>query len=380
VKIPELEKQINYAISVIKASLEKFSESKKQKPYHSIKTIEKNDLIDIIGQYQKILQDINDNIEITVKHISTYKDKFRNDTVSIELQGLKNIIQEYEKKKARLEQTGKCNEYTKKEEFIENLTNKVDKLSSNFKKVYGITVKFKNKKVSNNDLQFVFSDSDRRALALSIFWAKLSTAKHSEITSKIIVLDDPVTSFDDNRIIKNNDIIWNFKDKANQVILLTHYPSFIKDFYKRCNPNDRSNFMEIKQDNQTSFLEKMDMEFFCCTEMEQQFYSISDYINKRSAADIRQKLRPYFENHLKTLFLKSMIENNLLNQRLEVKINKLHEIELISDTIKERLHKYRRETNPEAHIFTSNNQEDIRSFAEELLNFLYDIDLKESIV
>jgi wobble nucleotide-excising tRNase len=241
-------------------------------------------------------------------------------------------------------------------------------------------VKFKNKKVSNNDLQFVFSDSDRRALALSIFWAKLSTAKHSEITSKIIVLDDPVTSFDDNRIIKNNDIIWNFKDKANQVILLTHYPSFIKDFYKRCNPNDRSNFMEIKQDNQTSFLEKMDMEFFCCTEMEQQFYSISDYINKRSAADIRQKLRPYFENHLKTLFLKSMIENNLLNQRLEVKINKLHEIELISDTIKERLHKYRRETNPEAHIFTSNNQEDIRSFAEELLNFLYDIDLKESIV
>ncbi|MDO9566534.1 MAG: AAA family ATPase [Candidatus Desulfaltia sp.] len=419
VKIPELEKQINDTISVIKASLEKFSESKKQKPYHSIKTIEKNDLIDIIGQYQKILQDINDNIETTVKHISTYKDKFRNDTVSIELQGLKNIIQEYEKKKARLEQAEKCNEYTKKEEFIENLTNKVDRLSSSLekdqndylekyfdsidsffqklgskdykieksrpsdrgdKKVYGITVKFKNKKVSNNDLQFVFSDSDRRALSLSIFWAKLSTAEDSEMTNKIIVLDDPVTSFDDNRIIKNNDIIWNFKDKANQIILLTHYPSFIKDFYKRCNPNDRSNFMEIKQNNKTSSLEKMDMEFFCCNEMEQQFYSISDFINKRSSADIRQKLRPYFENHLKILFLKSMIENNLLNQTLEVKINKLREIGLISGTIEKRLHKYRQETNPEAHIFTSNNQEDIRSFAEELLNFLYDIDLKEPIV
>jgi hypothetical protein len=124
----------------------------------------------------------------------------------------------------------------------------------------------------------------------------------------------------------------------------------------------------------------MDIEFFCCNEMEQQFYSISDYINKRSAVDIRQKLRPYFENHLKTLFLKSMTENNLLNKRLEVKINELHEIGLISDTTKNRLHKYRRETNPEAHIFTSNNQEDILSFAEELLNFLYDIDLKEPIV
>jgi wobble nucleotide-excising tRNase len=228
----------------------------------------KKDLIDIISQYQKILQEINDNIKITVKHISTYKDKFRNDTASIELQTLKNIIQEYEKKKARLEQAGKCNEYTEKEDSIETLTEEVDKLSSALekdqndyleryfnwidsffrqlgskdykieksrpsdrgdKKVYGITVKFKNKKVTNNDLPFVFSDSDRRALALSIFWAKLSTAKDSEITNKIIVLDDPVTSFDDNRIIKNNDIIWNFKDKANQVILLTHYPSFIKN-------------------------------------------------------------------------------------------------------------------------------------------------------
>ena len=418
-KIPELEKQINDAISVIKSSVKKFSESKKQKPYCSIETIEKKSLVGKINQYQEVLQEINDNVETTIKSISAYKDKFRDDTASVELQKLETIIQEYEKKKARLEQTEKCNEYTKKEEFIENLTNKVDRLSSSLekdqndylkkyfdsidsffqklgskdykieksrpsdrgdKKVYGITVKFKNKKVSNNDLQFVFSDSDRRALALSIFWAKLSTAEDSEMTNKIIVLDDPVTSFDDNRIIKNNDIIWNFKDKANQVILLTHYPSFIKEFYKRCNPNDRSNFMEIKQDNQTSFLEKMDIEFFCCNEMEQQFYSISDYINKRSSEDIRQKLRPYFENHLKTLFLKYMIENNLLNQTLEVKINKLHEIELISDIIKKRLHKYRRETNPEAHIFTSNNQEDIRSFAEELLNFLYDIDLKEPIV
>jgi len=417
VKIPELEKQINDAISAIKSSLEKFSESKKQKPYCSIEKVGKKDLIDIISQYQKILQEINDNIEIIVKYISTYKDKFRDDTASVELQKLENIIQKYEKKKARIEQADKCNEYTEKKASIENLTKEVDKLSSGLekdqndylekyfnsidsffqklggkdykieksrpsdrgdKKVYGITVKYKNKKVSNNDLPFVFSDSDRRALALSIFWAKLNTAKGSELTNKIIILDDPVTSFDDNRIIKNNDIIWNFKDKANQVILLTHYPSFVKEFYKRCNPKDRSNFMEIKQDNQTSFLEKMDIEFFCCNEMEQQFYSISDYINKRSSADIRQKLRPYFENHLKTLFLKFMIENNLLNQTLEVKINKLREIGLISGAIEKRLHKYRQETNPDAHIFPS--QEDIRSFAEGLLNFLYDIDLKGPIV
>ncbi len=419
VKIPELEEQITIAVSTIKSSLEKFSERKKQKPYHPIETIEKTGLIDIIDQYQKILQEIDDNIEITVKHISTYKDKFRNDTASGELQKLKNIIQEYEKKKARLEQAEKCNEYIKRQESIETLTEGVNTFSSNLekdqnnyleryfnsidsffrqlgskdykieksrpsdrgdKKVYGITVKFKNKKVTNNDLPFVFSDSDRRALALSIFWAKLSNVEDSDITNKIIVLDDPVTSFDENRIMKNNDIIWNFKDKANQVILLTHYPSFVKEFYKRCNPKDRSNFMEIKQDNKTSFLEKMDIEFFCCNEMEQQFYSISDFINKRSSADIMPKLRLYFENHLKTLFLKSMVENNLLNQTLEVKINKLCEIGLISGAIKKRLHKYRQETNPDAHIFPSNNREDIRSFAEELLNFLYDIDLKEPIV
>jgi chromosome segregation ATPase len=207
VKIPELEKQINDAISVIKAFLEKLSESKKQKPYSSIETVEKRSLIAKISQYQEILQEINDNIETTIKSISAYKDKFKDNTASIELQNLKNIIQKYEKKKARLEQVDKCNEYTKKKEYIKNLTEKVDKLSSALvkdqndyldryfssidyffrqlgskdykieksrpsdrgdKKVYGIAVKFKNKKVSNNDLPFVFSDSDRRALALSI--------------------------------------------------------------------------------------------------------------------------------------------------------------------------------------------------------------------
>ena len=248
------------------------------------------------------------------------------------------------------------------------------------KKTYGISVEFKGKAVSNEELPFIFSDSDRRALALSIFWAKLHNLADDEMNRKIIILDDPVTSFDDNRIIKNNDIIWNFKEKVNQVVLLTHYPSFVKEFYRRCNPNDRCAFLEIKQDAQTSFLEKMNIELFCSSETEQQFYSISDYINKRSSEDISEKLRLYFENHLKTLFFKSMNENNLLNQTLKIKINKLHENGLISDRIKDRLHKYRQELNADAHTFSSNNEEDIRSFAEEMLDFLYGIELRESSV
>ena len=75
-----------------------------------------------------------------------------------------------------------------------------------------------------------------------------------------------------------------------------------------------------------------------------------------------------------------MNENNFLNQTLENKIDEIHQSGLISDTIKERLHKYRKETNSDAHIFTTNNKEDIRSFAQDLLDFLYRIEIKEPAV
>lgn len=413
--IPKAEKNITDIVSGIKSTLEKLAKTKKQKPYSAVEPIDKKTLLVTINQYESLLTKINDRIDETIKNITTYKDKFRDNTIADELLELTKKIRDLEKKKARIEQDNKCRKYIKLNVDIKNLNKEVIGLSSKLeteqheyldkyfisidtffkqlgsknyqiqrshpsnrgdKKVYGITIKFKGTNVSNTDLPFVFGESDRRALALSIFWAKIHNISDDEKNKKILILDDPITSFDDNRIIKNNSIICNFKDKVDQIILFTHYPSFIKKFYKRCNPNDRCVFIKIRQNDSTSYFEKMNIDFFCSNEMERQFYIISNFISKKSSEDIRQKLRPYLENHIKAIFLKYLNENNLFYKKLEEKIDKLHEGRLIEEDIKDRLHRYRGQTNPEAHIFTTNNEEDIRSFAEGMLDFLYSIKLE----
>jgi wobble nucleotide-excising tRNase len=411
------ELKLSEAVLSIRRTFKDSISKKKQKPYRSI-TSPKNEIEPIIAEYRKFLDQLNGLVGKTIETISEYKNKFRDDSVLQELQVLKNDISALEMKIARLEQDGKCQSYQNKslqikllEEVVTTISSKLEteqktyldkyfrlineyfkKLGSNNygigrsisnrgdKKVFGIVVKFKGSEVSNADLPFIFGESDRRALALSIFWARIHSLEVNERQSKIIILDDPVTSFDDNRIIKNNDIIWQLNDKVDQIILLTHYPTFIREFYKRCHMPDQCVFLEIKQNHETSYLEKLEVDLFCSSEMEQQFYAITDFINKKTLQDIRQKLRPYLENHLNALFFKCLSENNLLNQKLENKIDGLCKYNAISSSLKKRLHKYRKETNPEAHIFTSSNEEDIRSFASELLDFLYNTELKESII
>ncbi len=79
------------------------------------------------------------------------------------------------------------------------------------------------------------SDSDRRVLAFAFFIAKLSNDDNLE--NKIIVLDDPFSSFDENRkeetiklltTIKNNN-----DDEPAQKIILTHDKEFLCRLYDK---------------------------------------------------------------------------------------------------------------------------------------------------
>ena len=414
-KILLVEEDITKAVAAMKAVLDECSKKKKKKPYCKIEAISKSSLINLIGQYEENLTNINEKIGIVQRHISSYKQKYRDNTAAAEVDTLIHKINACEKKKARLEQNSKCVEYSKLSKAIDDLAGEIVKLSDDInknqsafldkyfaaidsifselgsdkfkiekgkpsdkgdKKVYGISVKFKDEQIPLKDLPFTFSDSDRRALALSIFWAKIKIMEADEMSKQIIVLDDPVTSFDDNRILKNNELILSFKDKVNQVILLTHYDSFVKQFYSRCNRGEGCVFLKLEQNHLTSMFEKMDIENFCCGEMEKNFSCISDFICQKSKEDVRNKLRIYFDNHLTLLFYKYLSENNLLKQDLETKINKLKEGNHITEPVREQLQTYRQMLNTDSHIFTDNNEADIRSFADGVMKLIHNIEIR----
>lgn len=91
------------------------------------------------------------------------------------------------------------------------------------KKIFTLKLKYRDKKVDS--LRFVLSDSDKRALALSIFLSKLKNDK--DINKCIVVMDDPITSFDNERMTLFINILKEFSN-VDQLIILTHYAEFYK--------------------------------------------------------------------------------------------------------------------------------------------------------
>ncbi len=73
------------------------------------------------------------------------------------------------------------------------------------------------------------SDGDKSTLAFAFFMAKLDL--DASISSKIIVLDDPINSLDIHRRKATAQVIIRKANIANQVFLLTHAPVFAKDLY-----------------------------------------------------------------------------------------------------------------------------------------------------
>ncbi|KJU86605.1 hypothetical protein MBAV_001200 [Candidatus Magnetobacterium bavaricum] len=204
-------------------------------------------------------------------------------------------ISEADKKSARLSQSNQCEKYLYDKNSIKTLENTIaakstelenqqsgyikdyfdslnylyNKLGSNnfllkgkvnnrgHKKVYELKMAYKNKEISSDSVSKVMSESDKRSLALAIFLTKLRQIK--DRSDYIVVLDDLVVSFDDNRISNTVNIINDLLKTFKQVIVLTHYPSLIKQISLSI---PGGIYFNIVQDSNTSKIDRLDIDKF----------------------------------------------------------------------------------------------------------------------
>ncbi|MGF2373682.1 AAA family ATPase, partial [Bacillus inaquosorum] len=89
--------------------------------------------------------------------------------------------------------------------------------------VYDLKVKFKGEDIPADRINTIFSESDRRALALCIFLAKVMSLTPENKVKAILVLDDPVTSFDNERIALILNKLDEIQRTIKQIIITTHY-------------------------------------------------------------------------------------------------------------------------------------------------------------
>ncbi|MBI1931193.1 MAG: AAA family ATPase [Ignavibacteriales bacterium] len=416
--ISELQNNIGTELKSVLEEFEVLFEAKMKKPHIKSPIVDHTFLINLIEEIVKQENQIEQLNNEFVKSIQYFKEQYRTNDKAEFVRILEKEIESVNIKLKRIEQDSDCKNYRILKKEIEELQNRREQIdkeieesqssyldkyfsginnlfkqlgSNDFtlikktdnrgnKKVYSLEVKYKNQSISSDQLPSVFSESDRRALALAIFWTKLDVTDKEDLENTILILDDPVTSFDDNRITKTVNIMKSMLSKVSQVIVLTHYTYFIKRFLEITKKNQiYYKLFELKKESLTSTISSLDENEFTLDDHEKNFYFIYNFINRKHQNNIKSDLRNYLHNQLKRIFYKQIIELDLNVSELNVFIDNLFENNIIREEQKEKLHEFRRTTNADSHIFTSNNDEDVRNFAKEMIEYLHNLQFSDKI-
>ena len=369
-----------------------------------------------VNSYITKLENAKKCIKEIIKIIENFKNEYGSGTKSSKINKLKTIIKELKYKKARFEQDNECgkykalkNEISGLEKEIPSLEKQLEKEQSEYlkryfekinrffkdlgskdfklekegtkrgiKHVYSLKVKYMGQIISNEDLKTVFSSSDRRALALSIFLAKVDLKEEDRKKKTIVILDDPITSFDENRITNTINLLKDLLSDVDQVIITTHYSNFLKRFYEiNKNITTKIKLLKIEKNNETSYIDNGEKDNFILDKYDLSFNEIYDFINKKNQNDVRTKLRPFLENYLKITPKKQIRDLSIRFDKLDDFIKELFNKQIINDEVKKQLLEFKDSLNPDSHILTTNNIEDVRNFASRMMEFLYSIQFKQ---
>jgi len=411
----KIEEEKNKIIKDLKYKID----TKNKIPYKKVTIFNFEEFEKSISSYITKLEEAKAIIKETIKIIENFKNEYKSGAKSDKINLLKIIINELEYKKSKFEQKKECEEYKKLKNEINELEMEIpllenelqreqsgylekyfEKINYFFKKfgsndfilkqeisrkgnkpVYSLKVEFRGHAISNENLKTVFSSSDKRALALSIFWAKIDLKEKDIKRETIVILDDPITSFDENRITNTINLLSGSLNNLNQMIIATHYPNFLRRFYE-INKDDKSEvkLLEIKKNKETSYIDNGKKDKFILNEYDFAFNEIYDFINGKNQNDIRTKLRLFLENYLKETPKKQIRDSSIKSDDLGDLIEKLFSKQIIDEKEKIKLLEFKNSLNPDSHIFTKNNIEDVRSFAKEMMEFLYSIQFKQSEV
>ncbi|MBO7925328.1 AAA family ATPase [Pseudoalteromonas sp. K222D] len=239
------------------------------------------------------------------------------------------------------------------------------------KPIYSFKVKFKGTDIAEADLDKIFSESDRRSLGLSIFLASIDSLEEEALAKTIVVFDDPVTSFDENRVGQTHSKLVKLADKCQQIIMLSHFKDGVANFLKvhGFSKNDIA-LIEIKKNAQGSYLEVGNKDAFVKSAHHLNTEELIDFV-ERNTDKLSCKPRVYLEEVLSLRFSKQIQIKQITNESLSKRIDALSEKKIVSKGIAEQLHGWREELNPEHHVWVDDDIENQRTTIASFLEFVF---------
>lgn len=382
-------------------------EQKFTTPYEPAQQINFDGLLQIVSAYNQAIYDY----WVVVEQINAILNTFKNSLNEVQLnEQLATVVQNQAKTKGalqRIELDPLCVQYRQKQSAVNTLETAyraqkqalelsqttylntyftlINELfrqlgSSNFEIIkvqnnrgqqiiYDLRVKFKGEDIPADKLNTVFSESDRRALALCIFLAKIVSLPPEEKAKAILVLDDPVTSFDNERIALILNKLDEIQRLVKQLIITTHYKGMAAKAvrkFRRC-----AKSLKLVHSSDTCLIEAVELDDMMATEHDEAFDRIKSFVARETHEDILTTLRPFFEEEIKHRYKKQLHELGHAKSDLSVCINALRDSNTITLALEARLNSIRDTLNTPMHELSAGALENTRALAQEVLDVVY---------
>lgn len=391
------------------AVVNRLVEHKKAAPQLALEMVDFGTWKETLESLDSAVERYNSSMKQVHEVIRQFKEGLSHELLSEKLEKLKASGDDLNLKIKRVERVVQCDEWLRldkennelgeeipklldqlrreQSDFIDSFFDRVNKCfidfgSKDFKLVKGIDnrgntpiyflkVLFKSNQVAESNIDRVFSESDRRALALSVFWASLIGQTDAELAGSIVMFDDPVTSFDSNRVGAVHRGIINLAEEVRQVIILSHYEQGVADLLVKHKKNKPLSFCMIENVGSESSICVGDMDDFIKTDHQKKRDEIFRFIEADAPGCGSGDLRVFLEYELDHRFAKQMSQFKLGVLPLGERIDGLFDNGCVSSDVKEELHAWREDLNPAHHLWVGNNIEDQRETAGRFMNFVY---------
>ena len=169
---------------------------------------------------------------------------------------------------------------------------------------------------TNISLKHSLSEGDKSSLSLSFFLARLELLPNLE--KRIIVFDDPISSFDTRRRIMTISLLSRVAEKSAQFFLLSHDLNFVKEFSDRhSNPTN----LKIVWLNGSSVFVKHDLKLETMTGISKDMYTLQNYLHAGAMSDFEKRevircIRPVIEGIFRLKYFNLLTDHEWLGDFL----------------------------------------------------------------
>ena len=188
---------------------------------------------------------------------------------------------------------------------------------------------------------------------------------------EIIILDDPITSFDENRMRLFISVLNSLKDNAFcQTIILLHYENFFKVITQ--STADKTLLKITRKSGNHNFEEITEEDDIFKTDYEKILNKIIKFINAEISDVAENDVRIYLDNFLHYHFAYDISKDKSISGgRLHDFIVNLEKVGLIDRDKKEELLLKVKFLNNSSHSFDSYTEEEKRSFVKDVYDSIH---------